>query len=80
MQSVHRDVGAGLYRLPARVTTGRIREGSLIGLLCSRNVHDERGGMTPVVIPCSRSRGEGNGHISSTVLALQLSRSLGDHI
>ena len=27
MQSVHRDAGAGLYRLPARGTTSRIREG-----------------------------------------------------
>ena len=41
MRSVHRDAGAGLYRLPARVTTRRIREGGLIGLLCSQRAHDQ---------------------------------------
>ena len=39
--SVHRDAGAGLYRVRAWVTTSRIREGSLIGLLCSQRAHDQ---------------------------------------
>ena len=42
MQSVHRDAGAGLYRLPARVTTSEIREESLIGLLCSCNARSRK--------------------------------------
>ena len=34
--------------------------GSLVGPPCSRNPHDERGGMTPVLIPCSRSAHDQN--------------------
>ena len=45
MQSVHRDTGAGLYRLRDRATTGRMGEGGLIGLLCLRNARSR----TPLV-------------------------------
>jgi hypothetical protein len=41
VRSVHGDAGAGLYRLPVWVTTSRIGEGGLIGLLCSQRAHDQ---------------------------------------
>ena len=45
MQFVHRDAGAGLYRLSAHVTTGRIGEGGLLSLPCSRNARSR----TPLI-------------------------------
>lgn len=41
-------------------TTSRIKEGGLIGLLCSLRPHDERGELTPVPVPCSRSAHDQN--------------------